>query len=137
MNYLSEKKKIIHEALCDNFNTALVLKNICEMISKVYEYETKTRNATIKIHLIYNFTQYISFICKSFGLIYRTEFIDYFIYDTDGKTEESKIAPFIDAVSKFRDNIKSAAAVDKDLVKVLKACDEMRDEVLPQLACAL
>ena len=80
MNYLSEKKKIIHEALCDNFNTGLVLKTICELISKVYEYETKTRNTALKIHLIYNFTQHISFICKCFGLIYRTEFIDYFIY---------------------------------------------------------
>jgi cysteinyl-tRNA synthetase len=106
------------------------------MISKTYEYELKTRNTTLKLHLIYIVAQYISFISKCFGLVYKTEFIDYFIYETEGKTKESKISPFVDIISKFRDSIKSAAA-DKDHVKVLKACDELRDEILPDLGVKL
>jgi cysteinyl-tRNA synthetase len=80
--------------------------------------------------------QYVSFISKCLGLVYKTEFIDYFIYETEGKTEESTISPFAEVISKFRDSVK-LAAVEKDHVKVLKACDELRDEILPHLGVKL
>ena len=40
---LYERKLYIHEALCNNINTPPVVKTIIELISKFYEYETKTR----------------------------------------------------------------------------------------------
>jgi cysteinyl-tRNA synthetase len=136
MDELAEKKKLINEAFCDNFNTPLVLKHLLELISKTYEYEKKTQGGSFKLHLAYNLGQYVAFITKCFGLIYRTEFIDYFIYDTEGKTEESSVSPFIDVIGKFRTLIKESAQ-DKDLTKVLEACDELRDEILPQLGVKL
>jgi len=103
-----------------------------ELISKAYDYETKAKN-TLKIHIIYSIAQFVSHITKCFGLIYRTEFIDFFIFDSTQVATEKILTPYIDALSKFRDNIKVAAAVDKDTVKVLKICDEFRDDVLPYL----
>jgi cysteinyl-tRNA synthetase len=137
LNLLSEKKQIIHEALCDNFNVPVAFKNLLELISRTYEYETKTRGTTFKIHLIYSISQFIAFITKSFGLVYRTEFIDYFIIDQESKSSEDTLAPYIDVISKFRDSIKQAASVEKDLSSVLKLCDVLRDEVLPELGIKL
>jgi cysteinyl-tRNA synthetase len=130
---LAEKKQAIHEALIDNFNTPLVIKLIKELINKTYEYENKTRNSTFKIHIIYSVASYVSFIMKSFGLVYRTEFIDYFILDSSQQNSEQTLTPYIDTLTKFRDGIKTAASIDKDVVKILKLCDELRDDILPYL----
>ena len=130
---LAEKKAAIHDALVDNFNTPLVIKLVKELINKTYEYEAKTRGTTFKIHIIYSVASYVSFIMKSFGLVYRTEFIEYFILDSTQQNSEQILTPYIDTLTKFRDTIKNAAAVDKDLTKILKLCDELRDDVLPYL----
>jgi len=132
MATLKEKKKLIHLALCDNFNTPLAIKHLFELISKSYDYETKSKN-NLKVHIIYSIAQFVAHITKSFGLIYRTEFIDFFIFDSAQGSTEQILAPFVDAMSKFRDNVKTNAAVNKDPIKILKICDEFRDDVLPYL----
>ena len=70
---------------------------------------------------------------KSFGLVYRTEFIDYFILDSNQQNSEQILTPYIETLTKFRDQIKNAAGIDKDLTKIFKICDELRDDVLPYL----
>jgi cysteinyl-tRNA synthetase len=136
MKLLSDKKKAIHDAMCDNFNTPLVFKHLLELISKAYEYEKTTQGKGFKLHLAYNIGHFVAYITKCFGLIYRTEFLDYFIFDTEGKTEESTIAPFVDVLAQFRDLIKEAAQ-DKDLKRVFDACDNLRDNILPNLGVKL
>jgi cysteinyl-tRNA synthetase len=130
---LQERKQEIHEALSDNFNTPLALKLVKDLISKTYEYQTKTQGSSFKIHIIYTISQYISFLMKSLGLVYRTEFIDYFILDANQQNSEQILTPYIEALAKFRDGVKTVASVDKDVVKILKLCDELRDDVLPYL----
>jgi cysteinyl-tRNA synthetase len=136
MKKLAEKKENINKAFCDNFNTPLALKELLDLISKTYEYQKNTQDGSFKLHLAYNIGQFIAFITKCFGLIYKTEFIEYFIYDTEGKTDESTFEPFVDTIAKFRTLIKESAQ-DKDLMKVLEACDALRDEILPQLGVKL
>jgi cysteinyl-tRNA synthetase len=135
MKLFEKSKKDIHEALCDNFNTPQLLKIVKELISKSYEYHTKAEsNGTFKIYIIYSIGQFISHITRCLGLVYKTEFIDYFITETAGEQgSESYLTPYINLIAKFRDDVKNAAAVDKDLGKVLKTCDQLRDEELPQL----
>jgi len=87
----------------------------------------------LKVHIIYSVAQFVSLITKSFGLIYRTEFIDFFIFESSQASTETILSPFVDVLSKFRDNIKSSAATEKDTTKILKLCDEFRDDILPYL----
>lgn len=133
MKLLQEKKKSIHEALCDNFNTPLVLKNLQELISKTYEYESKTRANTFKLHTAFSIAQFVANILKALGLVYRNEFLEYFILDSNQQTSEEVVTPYIETSVKFRDNIKAAASTDKDLIKVLKLCDELRDDIYPYM----
>jgi len=133
LDFLFEKQTAIHENLCDNFNTPLVIKNLISIISKTYEYEKKTRETSFKIFLIFNLAQYIAFITKSLGLIYKTEFIEYFIKSSDEGSRENFVTPYVDVITKFRDAIKTIASTEKDCIKILKKCDELRDEVMPAL----
>lgn len=83
--------------------------------------------------MIFNIAKYIAYISKCLGLIYKTEFIEYFITSGNDSSRENVVSPFVDVIAKYRDSMKQIASVDKDLIKILKKCDELRDEVLPNL----
>jgi len=104
-------KKEIHSAFCDNFNTAEALKQLLDLLSKTFHYEEETRtNKSLKLHLLYNIGQYIAYILKCFGLVYRTEFIEYFITDNGVGLTEDILTPYIDLISNFRDSIKAVSS---------------------------
>lgn len=108
---LENSKAKIHQFLCDNFNTGEALLEIFDLISKTYNYETATRsNKSLKLHLLYNVGQYIAYLLKCFGLVYKTEFIEYFQTDSNVGSTEEVIAPFIEVLSEFRDKIKEIAS---------------------------
>ena len=132
----NETKKNIHLSFCDNFNTPVVVSNILELIKKVYEYEDKCRTEKkLKLHLIYGIGKYISDILKCLGLVYNTEFIDYFKLNENmgNKTTEEILSPLINILTNFRDEIKNTCILEKDTKKVLTLCDKLRDDVLPNL----
>ena len=133
-NFFISSKKNIHQYFCDNFNTPGVISTILELIKKVYEYQDKcSQKKSIKLHLIYGISKYISDILKCLGLIYNTDFVDYFrLSENDGnKNEEEILTPFIDIITDFRGEIKNICIIEKDTKKVLTLCDKLRDEILP------
>jgi len=110
-DFLETTKEKINHALCDNFNTGDSASLLMDLISKTYNYEEETRNSkSLKLHLIYNIGQFVAYILKCFGMVYRTEFIEYFITDTGVGSTEEILTPYIDLISNFRDNIKNVAA---------------------------
>ena len=130
---LQSTKKPVHDSFCDNFNIPSALVALFELIKKTYDYANQAKDK-LKIHLIYSVAHFLSFIFKSLGLVYNTEFIEYFKFETsEGKNSEEVLTPFIDATTTFRSKIKAAACVDKDIKKILQICDDFRDEVLPYL----
>ena len=132
-DFLNETKKNVHEAFCDNFNTPTVISSVLELIHKTYEYTEQAKEA-IKVNLIYGILNFVSRILKCLGLVYKTDFVDYFkMDDGEGQNSEEILTPFINATSKFRDEIKKACIEEKDIKKVLKICDDLRDNILPYL----
>ena len=131
---LQTTKTQVHEYLCDNFNIPNALNATLELMRKTYEYANSTTNQ-IKIHILYSIGNFVSHIFKCFGLVYNTDFIEYFKFDTSesGKNAEEILTPFIEATTEFRSKIKTAACVDKDLKLILQICDQLRDDVLPYL----
>ena len=135
-NFFLSSKKNIHQFFCDNFNTPGVISTILDLIKKVYEYQDKCNTKkSIKLHLIYGISKYISDILKCLGLVYNTDFVDYFrISENNGnKNEEEILTPFIDIITNFRGEVKNICITEKDPKKVLTLCDKLRDEVLPNV----
>lgn len=90
----------------------------------------------MKVHLIHNIGLFVSRILKIFGLVYRTEYLDSLVLDNSEESNEGSIAPFLDTISQFRDEIR-AAAQEKDFNKIFSACDKLRQVTLPQLGVKL
>lgn len=135
-NFFIKTKKEIHQFFCDNFNTPGVVSNLLELIKKTYEYQDKCASRkALKIHLVYGVAKYISDILKCLGLVYNTEFVDYFkLNESDGgKNAEEILTPFINVITEFRGEIKDTCIIDKEVKKVLTICDKLRDDVLPNL----
>ena len=134
--FFNESKKNIHQFFCDNFNTPGVVTSILDLIRKTYEYHDKCeQKKTLKLHLVYGVAKYISDILKCLGLVYNTEFVDYFrLSESDGgKNAEEILTPFINAITDFRGEVKESCIADKDVKKVLSICDKLRDDILPNL----
>ena len=134
--FFNESKKNIHQFFCDNFNTPGVVTSVLELIKKTYEYHDKCeQKKSLKLHLVYGIAKYISDILKCLGLVYNTEFVDYFrLSESDGgKNAEEILTPFINVITDFRGEVKESCIADKDVKKVLNICDKLRDEVLPNL----
>jgi cysteinyl-tRNA synthetase len=134
--FFNESKKNIHQFFCDNFNTPGVVTSVLDLIKKTYEYHDKCeQKKSLKLHLVYGVAKYISDILKCLGLVYNTEFVDYFrLNESDGgKNAEEILTPFINAITDFRGEVKDSCIADKDVKKVLSICDKLRDEVLPNL----
>lgn len=132
--FWNEKKKNIHQYFCDNFNTPSVVSSLLDLIKKVYEYHDKSKNS-LKTHLIYGIGKYISDILKCLGLIYNTEFLEYFKFSQDNKikNEEEILTPVIDALVNFRGEIKNICIFGNEVKKILTLCDSLRDNILPNL----
>ena len=134
--FFNESKKNIHQFFCDNFNTPGVVTSVLDLIKKTYEYHDKCeQKKSLKLHLVYGVAKYISDILKCLGLVYNTEFVDYFrLSESDGgKNAEEILTPFINAITDFRGEVKDTCIADKDVKKVLSICDKLRDDVLPNL----
>ena len=135
-DFFNKSKKEIHQFFCDNFNTPGVVTSIMELIKKTYDYQDKCNTKkSLKLHLIYGVGKYISDILKCLGLVYNTEFVDYFRLNEGegGKNAEEILTPFINTITEFRGEIKDTCIIDKDIKKVLTICDKLRDEILPNL----
>ena len=134
--FFNDTKKNVHQFFCDNFNTPGVVSSILDLVKKTYEYYEKcNQKKTLKIHLVYGVAKYISDILKCLGLVYNTEFVDYFrLSESDGgKNAEEILTPFINAITEFRGEVKDSCIIDKDVKKVLTICDKLRDDILPNL----
>ena len=92
-NKSNESKKNIHQFFCDNFNTPGVVTSVLELIKKTYEYHDKCeQKKSLKLHLVYGVAKYISDILKCLGLVYNTEFVDYFrLSESDGGKNAEEI----------------------------------------------
>ena len=135
-NFFNQTKKEVHQFFCDNFNTPGVVSNILELIKKTYEYEEKCKSKkSLKLHLVYGIAKYISDILKCLGLVYNTDFVDYFkLSEADGgKNAEEILTPFINAITDFRGQVKDICITEKDVKKVLIECDKLRNDILPNL----
>jgi cysteinyl-tRNA synthetase len=150
-NFLSEKKKQIHDALCDSFNTPLVMKHLIDLKDATNAYlqsflvseKTKTPN----LPLLRSVAAYVTDMFRIFGLI-DTDSLGFSLSSDAGSESnfEEKIRPLLDAFTQFRDDVRSISRDgldNKELTKnelaqlVLRKCDQVRDDILPQLGVRL
>lgn len=128
---LSEKKLKVREALCDNFATPKAVQELFELVTATNGYLQQDPKS-IKVPLVRAVSKYIFHVLKCFGIY---EDGDYPTVSGDGAFEDV-IAPLMNALAKFRDDIKNPAN-NSDQKTMFKLCDELRDDILPFLGIRL
>lgn len=138
-NKFLEAKKGVHAALCDNIDTKASLDVVRELISNcnVYLRDNKAVNA----QLLEDVCFYITDLLTIFGAIKAPKKQIGFPSATAGDSEdcgnkEEILMPYLSALADFRKAVREDAREVKATM-ILQRCDELRDEVLPNLGVRL
>jgi len=134
---LEAAKANVHLALCDNIDTRTALETIRDLVSVTNVYIEKLRaGGNINMQLLRNIAAYITNIFNVFGLIAQDEMIGFPAGGSGATDLETVVMPYLNSLALFRDNVRKSARELK-AVDILKECDELRDNVLPNLGVRL
>ncbi|KAH8277702.1 hypothetical protein KR018_003747 [Drosophila ironensis] len=131
----------VHAALCDNIDTRSALDAIRELVSasNVYIRDNKTRLNSL---LLRNVATYITDLLHVFGAISGPRGGIGFPMgggsgaQSAGADLETTVLPYVQSMAKFRNLVREQAKALKAL-DILKLCDDLRDNVLPNLGVRL
>ncbi|KAK1940400.1 putative cysteinyl-tRNA synthetase [Babesia divergens] len=135
----SELKKTIHEAFLDNFDTPKVLQAICGFVGSLNSY-LNAPHAQLRHAQGLTFKKYLYKILEILKVVEPGQ--EYGV----GKTNEATISgPLLDHLVDLRAKTRQFAqgcmkSKEVDIAKtveLLKSCDKVRDEYLPQLGILL
>lgn len=134
---------MIHEALCDSFNTPLVMLTIREIILMTNTYLSNTKSKTTlesksnkynipSIHIIDLVTTYISHLFTMFGI--ESQFSS---QNASYKSEGESLLKVVETLSLFRDKVRKLAQAGENGQAILEECDRLRDVELVELGIVL
>ncbi|XP_068627700.1 cysteine--tRNA ligase, cytoplasmic [Battus philenor] len=132
---LSAVKEQVHTALCDNIDTRSALDALRELVaaSHIYLRQTTPRNSP----LLTSAARYVTDILHIFGAVEGPRGgIGFPVGNAESVNLEAAVMPFLEALGTFRAQVRDAARTvgAKD---VLALCDDLRDNVLPELGVRL
>ncbi|CAD5226388.1 unnamed protein product [Bursaphelenchus xylophilus] len=136
---IDEAKEAIHYALCDSVDTRTVIEKVRQIIGycNLYLKEKETNQVAPRVKLLRDTAVYITWLLKVFGVAPESEQIGYGSEQNgDVRGFEERLMPYLDAFVEFREKVRDIAKRDK-IVDILKECDRLRDETLPELGVRL
>lgn len=144
---MDEAKQTVHSALCDSIDTRSAMFGLRDLIgaSNIYIQNGKNQKQPLNAPLLKSAAKYITSILRVFGVIHSSE-LDSFGFKTAGESTgavqdiEEIILPYIEVLSEFREHVRSTSKSIADAsIKsvILKACDNIRDEKMPNLGVRL
>ncbi|BFZ05121.1 hypothetical protein BsWGS_08159 [Bradybaena similaris] len=135
---LLQKRQAVHEALCDNVDTRTAMENIRELISSGNSYISLARSQQRQPNrtLLLNTASYITDLLRIFGAIPKEQSIGFPQGGSRSANVEDIVMPYLATFAEFRENVRVVARKQK-AVDILKLCDEVRDDTLPELGVRL
>ncbi|KAG7468378.1 hypothetical protein MATL_G00142280 [Megalops atlanticus] len=134
-----EQKAAVHEALCDNIDTRTALEEMRSLVSQSNTYIASKKSAKLLPNrmLLEDIALYLTNMLRIFGAIEGTEPIG-FPVGGDGQNVdlETTVMPYLKVLSDFREGVRKIAREQK-VMEVLRLCDEVRDNTLPELGVRL
>eukprot|EP00192_Tetraselmis_astigmatica_P007572 CAMPEP_0117672910 /NCGR_PEP_ID=MMETSP0804-20121206/14178_1 /TAXON_ID=1074897 /ORGANISM="Tetraselmis astigmatica, Strain CCMP880" /LENGTH=765 /DNA_ID=CAMNT_0005481587 /DNA_START=120 /DNA_END=2418 /DNA_ORIENTATION=- len=139
---IGEAQTKVHEALLDSINTSAVMDALSELIKQANKY-IRSREGTAaaggpapQTLLLQKAGTYVTRILSVFGIVDGAA--DTVGLPTEGKTSGTETsAPFVDALSNFRDEVREIVRAGADKGKLMAACDSLRDDTLVDLGIRL
>nr|CAG4639005.1 EOG090X02DZ [Daphnia magna] len=136
-NRFVETKQRVREALCDNIDTKTSLDAIKSLISTCNKYLAQLKQSANRV-LIKIIAEYVTRLFQIFGVIEGKENLG-FPSDSSGlgtANVEEAVMPILGALADFREEVRKEAR-QLHATRVLELCDQIRDDVLPNLGVRL
>lgn len=141
---LLTKQKSIHAALCDSINTPQAMNLLLELVNKTNVHIRDKSSAGEKCNtmVLSKVASYITKMLRIFGVIESKDdkilgFPATDLVNGSAQSSEEQILPYLNVLSKFRDQIRDLARDKASHLEFLKACDNLRDNILPPIGVSL
>ncbi|XP_065366774.1 cysteine--tRNA ligase, cytoplasmic [Calliphora vicina] len=129
----------VHNALCDNVDTRSALDCIRDLVSAANIYIRDNRGRLNSL-LLRKIAAYITDLLHIFGAIVGPSGgIGFPVGSASGEGNidlESTVLPYVEAAAVFRNQVRELAKTLK-ANEILNLCDQLRDDILPQLGVRL
>lgn len=139
-NKFYETKKSVHAALCDNIDTKSSLDSIRELISHANIYIRDIQSENINVQILEDIAIYITELLQIFGAISskskKSIGFPAKTGDNESENKEEILIPYLTALADFRKVVRESA-LEVKATKILQLCDELRDDILPNLSVRL
>ncbi|RKP19675.1 cysteinyl-tRNA synthetase, partial [Rozella allomycis CSF55] len=99
VEFLLDRQSDIHEALCDSFNTPLVMRALLDIISQCNVYMKETPKSSV--YPLKKCADFVTRICKIFGVIETRGTIGFPVQTSSSSLEESLI-PYLNTLADYR-----------------------------------
>jgi len=134
-----EKKRQIHEALCDSIDTvtSLQLMQALVKLGNIYVGNCKSKDVTPNHSVLTGIAKYLTRMLKIFGANQGDQDIGFALAGGDGSTnKEELVMPYVNVMAEFREDVRKIAREAK-VTEILKLCDVVRDEKLVDVGVQL
>uniref|UniRef100_A0A8C1L999 Cysteine--tRNA ligase, cytoplasmic n=1 Tax=Cyprinus carpio TaxID=7962 RepID=A0A8C1L999_CYPCA len=135
-----EKKTSVHEALCDNIDTRSALEEMRALVGQSNTYMAARRSAKLPPNrmLLQGIALYLTNMLKvTFGALEGAEPIGFPVGGSGQNADlENTVMPYLSVLSDFREDVRRIAR-EKKVTELLRLCDELRDDTLPELGVRL
>ncbi|XP_065085551.1 cysteine--tRNA ligase, cytoplasmic [Ochlerotatus camptorhynchus] len=134
---LNSIKEAVHEALCDNVDTRTALDAIRDLVSHSNVYIRDHKNQ-LNALLLRRIASYITDLLHIFGAISGPRGgIGFPVGGNSGSADlEETVMPYLAVLSDFRTAVREQARTLK-ATEILQLCDQIRDDILPNLGVRL
>nr|XP_021575950.2 cysteine--tRNA ligase, cytoplasmic [Ictidomys tridecemlineatus] len=130
-----DKKRAVHEALCDNVDTRTVMEEMRALVSQCNLYMAARKAARRRPNraLLESVAVYLTRMLKIFGAIEEESSLGFPVGGSKTSLNlESTVMPYLQVLSEFREGVRKIAR-EKKVPEVLQLSDALRDDILPEL----
>merc|ERR1712130_55597 len=124
-NAITKAQVDVHSSLCDSFDFSSAMNTLTDLVGTTNKY--RMQNEKPKCFLLKKAAIYVDKILRCFGLMEDQQF-----GFTDSGGTDKNAAKYLDAWTKFRDDVRKIASQSKNK-ELLTLCDKIRDDVVPEL----
>ena len=134
---LSELQDRVRVALCDNIDTKSALDAVKTMITNCNKYLRQQKQSANRL-LLKTIAEYVTQLFQIFGVIEGGQSLGFPSAGTGASSSstEEAVMPALEALGQFRKEVRQEAR-KLNAVRVLELCDQIRDDVLPELGVRL
>lgn len=130
----------VHAALCDNLATPVAIRALMDLVNASNIYLSEA-GQDLRVDLPVQVVKFLTKMLGVFGFEVRSDGLGWAVASAEvaegGASREDIGMPFVKALSKFRDVVRSTSIAKGEYSLLLEACDKVRDEDLLELGVAL